>query len=44
LKYGGGDISESSLVFRRSKGDEAGDEPLLSKSANQNLTLIKQSM
>lgn len=31
LKYGDGDISESSFVFCRSKDDEAGDEPLLSQ-------------
>ena len=30
LKYGNGDITESSLVFRRPKDDEAGHEPLLS--------------
>ena len=30
LKYGNGDITESSLVFRRSKDGEAGHEPLLS--------------
>jgi len=31
LKYGNGDITESSLVFRRSKDGGAGHEPLLSK-------------
>ena len=31
LKYGNGDITESSLVFRRSKDGEAGHEPLLSR-------------
>ena len=30
LKYGNGDITESSLVFRRPKDGEAGHEPLLS--------------
>ena len=30
-KYGDRDISESSLVSSRSKGDLAGDEPLLSQ-------------
>jgi len=30
LKYGNGDITESSLVFCRSKDGEAGHEPLLS--------------
>ena len=30
LKYGNGDITESSLVSSRSKGDLAGREPLLS--------------
>jgi hypothetical protein len=31
LKYGDGDISESSLVSCRSKDDVAGDGPLLSQ-------------
>lgn len=35
VKHGGGDISEGSLVFCRSKGDGAGGGPLPSKSANQ---------
>jgi hypothetical protein len=35
LKYGNGDISESSLVFRRSKDDEPVDGPLLSQSTTQ---------
>ena len=33
LKYGDGDISESSLVFLRSKDGRAGGKPLLSQSA-----------
>ena len=37
LKYGNGDISESSWVFRCSKDNEARDGPLLSKSTTQNL-------
>ena len=34
LKYGGRDISESSLVSSRSKDGLAGDEPLLSQFGN----------
>jgi hypothetical protein len=37
LKYGNGDISESSWVFRCSKDNEARDGPLLSKSTTQKL-------
>jgi len=33
LKYGDGDISESSLVFLRSKDGGTGGKPLLSQSA-----------
>ena len=40
LKYGNGDITESSLVFRRSKDGEAGHEPLLSKIRNQKLLIL----
>ena len=36
LKYGNGDITESSLVFRRSKDGEAGHEPLLSTFGTKN--------
>ena len=36
LKYGDRDISESSLVFPRSKDEEAGGKPLLSQSATNN--------
>lgn len=36
LKYGDRDISESSLVFPRSKDEEAGGKPLLSQSATKN--------
>jgi len=37
LKYGNGDISESSWVFRCPKDSEARDGPLLSKSTTQKL-------
>ena len=37
LKYGNGDISESSWVFRCPKDNEARDGPLLSKSTTQKL-------
>ena len=40
LKYGNGDITESSLVFRRSKDGEAGHEPLLSKIRNRKLLIL----
>jgi len=44
-KCGGRDVSEGSLVFRRSKDDGAGDEPLPSKSVtnfvNFGLTNLK---
>jgi hypothetical protein len=36
LKYGNGDITESSLVSSRSKGDLAGHEPLLSTFGTEN--------
>ena len=35
LKYGGRDISESSLVFPCSKDEEAAGKPLLSQSATK---------
>ena len=41
LKYGDRDISESSLVFPRSKDEEAGGKPLLSQSAT-NIMYLKQ--
>ena len=37
LKYGNGDISESSWVFRCSKDNEARDGPLLSQSTTHNI-------
>ena len=37
LKYGDGDISESSWVFRCSKDNEARDGPLLLQSTTQKL-------
>ena len=37
LKYGDGDISRSSLVFRRSKGGEAYGRPLLRHIRNTKL-------
>ena len=40
LKYGNGDITESSLVFRRPKDGEAGHEPLLSKFGNHLLLIL----
>lgn len=39
LKYGGGDISRSSLVFCCSKDNKAYDEPLLRQSTTQSLYL-----
>jgi hypothetical protein len=44
LKYGNGDISRSSCVFRRSKDDEARDEPLLLQSTTQKLMTIELSL
>jgi hypothetical protein len=40
LKYGGGDISESSWVFSCSKDNWARDGPLLSQSTTQNLWIL----
>jgi hypothetical protein len=40
LKYGNGDISESSCVFYCSKDNRARDGPLLSQSTTQNLIII----
>ena len=37
LKYGDRDITSGSLVFSRSKGGEAGDEPLPEKFGNHKL-------
>ena len=39
LKYGDGDISESSLVFRCSKDNEPVDGPLLSQSTTHYINL-----
>ena len=39
-KYGDRDVSEGSLVFRRPKDGEAGDEPLPSKSVTKIILLI----
>jgi hypothetical protein len=41
LKYGNGDISESSWVFRCSKDNEARDGPLLSQSTTQKTLIYK---
>jgi hypothetical protein len=42
LKYGDGDISESSLVFLRSKDGGAGGKPLLSQSATNLMILYEK--